>query len=170
MTSLTRTDTARMPSGMTGGSPAPASFDASLAGRIGSFLTMGTMRPRPTISSGLTNAPSGAWPSGNLSDLQVLVLQLGAELQVGVGHDDRLRLVVVDRRHWLVVHHVVGAVGQSAAGEDGDGEDGEDSVAHERPLAFVPHDGDRCIVSGAPVVDAGLTSRTAGSSKMKLNG
>ena len=30
-----------MPSGMTGGSPAPASFDASLAARIGSFFTIG---------------------------------------------------------------------------------------------------------------------------------
>ena len=33
MTSFTRTDTARMPSGMTGGSPAPASFEASFAGQ-----------------------------------------------------------------------------------------------------------------------------------------
>ena len=67
MTSLTRTETARMPSGMTGGSPAPASLAASFDGSSGSPLTTETIMPRPTTSSGRANEPSGAWPSGKLS-------------------------------------------------------------------------------------------------------
>ena len=50
---------------MTGGSLEPASFDASLVPRISSFLTIGTITPRPTRSDGFANAPSGALPCGN---------------------------------------------------------------------------------------------------------
>src|SRR5687767_7933429 len=70
MTSLTRTDTARMPSGMTGGSPAPASFEASLPVRIGSFLTTEMIRPRPTSSFACEKVPSGAWPAGKLTTVK----------------------------------------------------------------------------------------------------
>ena len=99
------------------------------------------MRPRPTISSGLANAPSGAWPAGKSTTVQVLLLQLGAEREVGGGDDDRLGRRI-GGRHRLVLDEVVGAVGEPAAGEDGNGEDGEDSVAHERSLALVSHDRD----------------------------
>ena len=55
-----------MPSGMTGGRPDPASFGASFAARIGSFFTIGTIRPRSSSSSGFEKEPSGAVPSGKL--------------------------------------------------------------------------------------------------------
>jgi hypothetical protein len=50
---------------MIGGSPAPASFDASLAGSTGSFFTSGEITPRPMRSFVLEKAPSGAPPCGN---------------------------------------------------------------------------------------------------------
>jgi hypothetical protein len=65
ITSSTRTETARMPSGIIGGSPAPASFEASLVGSSGSFFTIGEITPRPMSSSVVVKAPSGACPSGN---------------------------------------------------------------------------------------------------------
>src|SRR5262249_9176238 len=65
MTSFTRTDTARIPAGMAGGRPEPASFDASLAASTGSFLTRETINPRPMTSCGCENVPSGADPFGN---------------------------------------------------------------------------------------------------------
>ncbi len=80
-----------MPSGMTGGRPAPASFDASLAARIGSFLTTGTIRPRPSSSAGCEKVPSGAVPLGKLDDLQVVFPDRGPELEVGGRDHDRLR-------------------------------------------------------------------------------
>ena len=65
MTSLTRTDTARSPSGMAGGRPPPPSFAASFIGRIGSFSTTGEMSPRPTTSSTVLNAPVGTEAAGH---------------------------------------------------------------------------------------------------------
>ena len=79
-----------MPSGITGGSPEPASFDASLALRIGSFLTIGTISAAADDFVGFANVPSGVLPCGNCDDLQVFFLELGAELQVGGSDDDRL--------------------------------------------------------------------------------
>src|SRR5215203_1463834 len=65
MTSLTRTDTARRPGGMTGGSPAPASFDASFIGRIGSYWTTAITSPRPTASFGSLMASAGTELAGH---------------------------------------------------------------------------------------------------------
>ena len=59
MTSLTRTDTARSPGGMAGGSPDPASADASFMGRIGSFWMTGSTMLRPITSFGSPIAPAG---------------------------------------------------------------------------------------------------------------
>jgi hypothetical protein len=50
---------------MTGGSPTPASLEASFAARIGSFATTGTMRPRPTTSLMVLKVPCGVLPAGN---------------------------------------------------------------------------------------------------------
>ena len=120
MTSLTRTDTARMPSGMTGGRPAPASFDASLAGRIGSFSTIehdqAAADERGRI---LRNGPSGTSPAGELDDGQVLAAQLGAEREVGGGDDDG-PCWHRDGLGRQVLHEVVGAIGEPASGDDGD--------------------------------------------------
>src|SRR6185436_11724663 len=58
MTSFTRTDKARYPGRMTGARPDPASFEASLFGRIASFCTTGWIRPRPTTSSTCSKAPT----------------------------------------------------------------------------------------------------------------
>src|SRR3989304_1919698 len=69
-TSFTRTDTARMPSGITGGRPEPASFDASFALRIGSFFTTLTIRPRPRVSAGAFKGPGGGWAPGGGADRQ----------------------------------------------------------------------------------------------------
>ena len=51
ITSFTFTEIARMPAVMVGGRPAPASIGASFADVIGSFSTIGAMRPRFVTSS-----------------------------------------------------------------------------------------------------------------------
>ena len=149
--------------------PEPASFDASLALRIGSFLTIGTIRPRPMTSSRLREGALRRLPCRELDDRDVLLLQLGAELQVGGGDDDSLRRRV-HRLHRLVLHEVVGAVRQPASGENGYGEDCEDSAAHVVHLLFVPHQRGRLIVSGAPSVECRDTRRATGLRTMNWNG
>ena len=73
--------------------------------------------------------PFGNLAGGKLDDCQVFLLDLGAQLQVGRGHDDRLRRRVHLLRR-LVLHEVVGAVSQSAPGENGNGKNGKNSAAH----------------------------------------
>ena len=51
MTSLTLTEIARMPGGIVGGSPTPASLDATLLPVSGSFSAMAAMTPRSTTCS-----------------------------------------------------------------------------------------------------------------------
>ena len=63
-TSSTRTETARIPSGITAGRPAPASFGASLAARIGSFSTTAVIKAWSTQSSTRLNDPANAVPAG----------------------------------------------------------------------------------------------------------
>ena len=80
-------------------------------------------------SSGFGEGALGRLAGGELDDLQVLLLELGAQLQIGGGDDDRLGRRV-HLLHRLVLHEVVGAVRQPASGENGNGKDGKDSVAH----------------------------------------
>ena len=85
---MTRTDNARLPGGMIGGRPAPASFEASFAGRIGSFFTTDTIRPRSTIASRIFERAFGHGGRGPVERREILAPQLPAEREVGVGHDD----------------------------------------------------------------------------------
>src|SRR6185436_1890621 len=64
-TSFTRTEMARMPSGMTGGSPAPASSEATLVIVIGSFSAIGVITPRLTSSLGSLNEPATGLRDGH---------------------------------------------------------------------------------------------------------
>ena len=57
-----------MPSGMIGGRPAPASFEASLPGSTGSFFTIATIRPRPTMSCTRVDVVCTASPSSQPQD------------------------------------------------------------------------------------------------------
>jgi hypothetical protein len=41
-----------------------------LDGRTGSFFTSGAISPRPTISDGCANVPSGAWPAGKFTTVR----------------------------------------------------------------------------------------------------
>ena len=143
MTSFTRTDTARMPSGMTGGRPEPASFGRQLRREDRLVLDERDDHPAAHDLLRLDKRSFGRLAIGKLRDLQVLQpaarrRATGRSLATTTGC-----VLDLDNLHLRVVHHVVGAVGQTAAREHGDGEHGEDSVAHERPLAFVLHDGDR---------------------------
>ena len=83
MTSSTRTDTARMPSGMMGGSPAPASFEASLAGEH--RLVLDDRRDDAAADQllGVREAAFRRLALGKLHDLEVVGLELGAELEIG---------------------------------------------------------------------------------------
>ena len=143
-----------MPSGITGGSPEPASFDASLALRIGSFLTIGTITPRPTTSSALGERALGRLPGRELDD------RAGPPSSARPRAADRRRprrpagsasFTGLDR---LVLHEVVCAVREPASGENGDGEDGKDSATHEFTCYSFRISADDCIVSGVPTVES----------------
>ena len=69
ITSSTLTLTARIPSGMTIGSPPPAPFSASFDVRSGSFVVTGMIRPRPTTSWALAAYPGGMFPAGHSTSL-----------------------------------------------------------------------------------------------------
>ena len=58
--------------GMTGGRPAPASFDASFIGRIGSFWMTGRTSPRPTTSFGSLMTSAGTALAGHSMTANVL--------------------------------------------------------------------------------------------------
>ena len=141
MTSFTRTDTARLPSGITTGRPDPASLPASFIGRIGSFWMTGITRPRPMISSGAEKAPVGHRALRPLDDAEIVRPDLGAELEIGGGDHDRLGRQR-DGLHRHVLHVAIGAESQAAAG--GDGQKQHESDAHASHgnllLSLVPHE------------------------------
>src|SRR5579884_236400 len=64
ITSLTATETARMPSGITAGRPAPASRGASFDSSTGSFAYSGVITARPSTSSIRVNIPGSGWSPG----------------------------------------------------------------------------------------------------------
>ncbi len=64
MTSLTRTDIARMPRGIAGGRPAPASIEASLFAVMGSFSSTAVSSPRWTTLVMSPTAPVMGLPAG----------------------------------------------------------------------------------------------------------
>src|SRR4030095_16755503 len=72
ITSSTLTDMARMPVGIVGGSPAPASTGASLLSVSGSFSRTVTTRPRFTTASVLDNAPGTGLLDGHATSFTSL--------------------------------------------------------------------------------------------------
>ncbi len=83
-TSLVRTEIARMPSGIVGGSPPPAPSGASFDSVSGSFSATSTMAPRFTTASILVNAPGTGLRAGQGTSFDVLAGDDGA-------HGDGLR-------------------------------------------------------------------------------
>ncbi len=68
-TSFTLTEMARMPGGIDGGRPAPASSGASLVSVSGSFSPTVVINPRFTTSSTLVKAPGTGLPAGHCTTL-----------------------------------------------------------------------------------------------------
>ena len=95
MTSLTRTDTARLPVGMIGGRPLPASFDASLPGRMGSFRTHRRNQAAAEDRRGILERAFGHRARRPVDGLQIVAAQLAAEREIRVRDDDAFRVGTV---------------------------------------------------------------------------
>ena len=96
ITSLTLTDIARMPIGMDGGRPAPASAVASLALVRGSFSRTVAIRPRLTTASMFVNAPGTVLAEGDSTSLTSSVVNLVPRL-AGAHHYGVHVLAAADR-------------------------------------------------------------------------